>query len=205
MQVRVGESRVSGVETSHGFIAAKRVVLAAGSWSAMLDPRRNLEVEPIRGQMLCFRSEPQIARHVIYGARGYLIPRRDGRLLAGSTSERVGFEKRVTDEGIEAIKTMALEIAPEVPMLPLIDTWAGFRPHAQGDLPVLGMSAEIDGLWYATGHYRNGILLAPITGELMAEAIGSGKIPPLMAPFSPERFRALVSSATGAQPSRLLD
>jgi glycine oxidase len=194
-QVRVTAGRVRGVETSPGFMSARCVVLAAGAWSSMLDRSGILHVEPIRGQMLCFRSEPQIARHVIYGAQGYLIPRRDGRLLAGSTSEQAGFDKRVTREGVEAIKAMALEIAPQVAMLQLIDTWAGFRPRAQDDLPVLGMCAEIDGLCYATGHYRNGILLAPITGELIAEAIVSGRIPALIAPFSPERFRALASSA----------
>jgi glycine oxidase len=194
-QVTVAAGQVSGVETSQGFIGAKCVVIAAGAWSATLDPCGILKVEPVRGQMLCFRSEPQFARHVIYGARGYLIPRKDGRLLAGSTSEAAGFDKRVTEEGVAAITAMALEIAPDVAKLPLIDTWAGFRPRAQDDLPVLGMSAKIAGLCYATGHYRNGILLAPITGELMAEAIVSGNVPGLIRPFSPERFRALASSA----------
>ncbi|HYW72233.1 MAG TPA: glycine oxidase ThiO [Pyrinomonadaceae bacterium] len=194
-QVSVAAGRVRGVETSQGFMGSQHVVLAAGAWSSVLDPSRRSQVEPIRGQMLCFRSEPQIARHVIYGARGYLIPRRDGRLLAGSTNEQAGFDKRVTEEGVESIKAMALELAPQIATLSLIDKWAGFRPRAQDDLPVLGMSAEIEGLSLATGHYRNGILLAPITGKLMAEAIVSGKVPDLMAPFSPERFRAAVSSA----------
>jgi glycine oxidase len=194
-QVSVAAGRVCGVETSQGFIGSQRVVLAAGAWSSVLDPSRVLMVEPIRGQMLCFRSAPRIARHVIYGARGYLIPRRDGRLLAGSTSEPAGFDKRVTEQGVESIKAMALELAPQIADLSLIDKWAGFRPRAQDDLPVLGMSAEIEGLSFATGHYRNGILLAPITGKLMAEAIVSGRLPDLIAPFSPERFRAAVSSA----------
>jgi glycine oxidase len=194
-QVSVAGGKVRGVETSQGFIGSQCVVLAAGAWSSMLDPSKILQVEPIRGQMLCFRSQPQIARHVIYGARGYLIPRRDGRLLAGSTSEHAGFDKRVTDEGIAAIKSMALEIAPELTTLPLMDTWAGFRPRALDDLPVLGRSGDIDGVWYATGHYRNGILLAPITGKLIAEAITSGKVPGLMTAFSPERFRALATRA----------
>jgi glycine oxidase len=194
-QVSVTTGKVRGVETSQGFIGSKRVVLAAGAWSSMVDPQRILQVEPIRGQMLCFRSQPQIARHVIYGARGYLIPRRDGRLLAGSTSEHSGFDKRVTDEGAAAIKSMALEIVPQIATLSLMDTWAGFRPRAPDDLPVLGRSADIDGLWYATGHYRNGILLAPITGKLIAEAIASGKVSSLMSVFSPERFRVLASRA----------
>ena len=193
--VPVAGGRVSGVETSQGFIGSNCVVLAAGAWVSMLDPAGILQVEPILGQMLCFRSQPQIARHVIYTARGYLIPRRDGRLLAGSTSEKVGFDKRVTEAGVERIKNMAREITPQIATLSLIDTWAGFRPRAQDDLPVLGVSDEFEGLWYATGHYRNGILLAPITGQLVAEAIVSGRVSDLIAPFSPKRFSALASSA----------
>lgn len=193
--VSVADSSVRGVETSQGFISSNCTVLAAGAWVSMLDPAQVLQVEPVRGQMLCFRSQPQIARHVIYTARGYLIPRRDGRLLAGSTSEQVGFDKRVTEAGVERIKTMAVEITPQIATLSLIDTWAGFRPRAQDDEPVLGMSAEVEGLCYATGHYRNGILLAPITGQLVAEAIVSRRAPALIAPFSPERFRVLASSA----------
>jgi len=194
-QVSVAGGRVLGVETSQGFMAANCVVLAAGAWSSMLDPAGILQVEPIRGQMLCFRSEPQIARHVIYGARGYLIPRQDGRLLAGSTSEPSGFDKRVTEKGVETIKAMAREITPEIATVSLIDTWAGFRPREQDDLPVLGMCPEVEELFYATGHYRNGILLAPITGQLVAEAIAAGRVPDLIRPFSPERFRALASRA----------
>jgi glycine oxidase len=137
--------------------------------------------------MLCFRIEPGTVRHVIYSSRGYLIPRRDGRLLAGSTSERTGFDKRVTEAGRAAVSSMAAEIAPLVARLSPVDAWAGFRPRASDDLPVLGFSAEIDGLCYATGHFRNGILLAPITGELVADAIISGATPALIAPFAPNR------------------
>src|SRR5438477_1794196 len=138
--------------------------------------------------MLCFQAQPQIARHVIYSSRGYLIPRRDGRLLAGSTTEEAGFNKSVTDEGMNAIKSMAIEIAPAVATLRRMDSWAGFRPRAADDLPVLGMSVEIEGLVYATGHYRNGILLAPITGEMLAEEIVSRKNLALPSAFRPARF-----------------
>ena len=193
--LRIAGGKVHGVETSQGFINASSVVIAAGAWTSMIDPSRSIQVEPVRGQMLCFQAEPQIARHVIYSSRGYLIPRRNGRVLAGSTAEHVGFDKRVTDEGIHAIKSMACEIAPLMATLPLIDSWAGFRPRSHDDLPVLGMSSETDGVFYATGHYRNGILLAPITGQLIAETIISQNVFPLMAPFSPDRFQVLRLSA----------
>jgi glycine oxidase len=117
------------------------------------------------------------------------VPRRDGRLLAGSTTERVGFDKRVTDEGLHAIKAMAIEIAPALAQLTPVDSWAGFRPRATDDLPVLGPCEEIAGLFYATGHYRNGILLAPITAELIAAALVDGAMPSMLAAFSPDRFR----------------
>jgi glycine oxidase len=186
-QVQVKDGKVRGVETSYGLINSAVVVIAAGAWSSAIDPLSDLEIEPVRGQMLCFRIEPGTVRQVIYSSRGYLIPRRDGRLLAGSTSERTGFDKRVTEAGRAAVSSMAVEIAPLVARLSPVDSWAGFRPRASDDLPVLGWSSEIDGLCYATGHYRNGILLAPITGELVADAIISGSTPALIAPFAPDR------------------
>jgi len=170
-KVRVVDGKVHGVETSQGFIGAQSVVLAAGAWSSVLDPTENLRIEPVRGQMLCFETNPRIARHVIYSSRGYLIPRRDGRLITGSTSEHAGFDKSVTIDGIRAIKMMAVEIVPAVNDAPMIDAWAGLRPRGRTDAPLIGASPELKGLIYATGHYRNGILLAPITGKLIADMI----------------------------------
>jgi glycine oxidase len=188
--LRIESGKVLGVETSAGFTAAPVVVVAAGAWTSLIKSNgARIKIEPVRGQMLCFDSRPQVVRHVIYSSRGYLVPRRDGRLLAGSTTEHAGFDKHVTDDGMRAIRSMASEIAPATEQLPLIDSWAGFRPRAEDDLPVLGADDEIDGLFYATGHYRNGILLAPITGELIAAAIIDRATPPMLAAFSPKRFR----------------
>jgi glycine oxidase len=142
-------------------------------------------VEPVRGQMLCFDARPPIVQHVVYGPRGYLVPRRDGRLLAGSTSEHAGFAKAVTAAGLHAITEHALEIAPAVGALPLIDSWAGLRPHGVNDWPLLGVSPEVPNLYFATGHYRNGILLAPRTADLLAELIITHNIPRALAPFTP--------------------
>jgi glycine oxidase len=188
--IRVEQKRVRGVATSNGSIDAAIVVLAAGAWNSLIDAPGlpSIQIEPVRGQMLCFAARPQIARHVIYSSRGYLVPRRDGRVLAGSTAEHVGFDKRITDDGVAAIKSMALEIAPGLSALSLIDSWAGFRPRAKDGLPVLGPSAQIEGLFYATGHYRNGILLAPITGKVIADAIVDGVMPAGLDAFSPNRF-----------------
>jgi len=185
--------RVTGLETSCGLVNTRNIVVAAGAWTSFLKADKALpqiRIEPVRGQMLCFECNPPITRHVIYSRRGYVVPRRDGRLLAGSTSEATGFDKRVTAAGINSILSSALEIAPQIAQLPFVDCWAGLRPRAPDGLPVLGACAEIKGLFYATGHHRNGILLAPITGELLAEAITESTVTAVMAPFSPSRFAA---------------
>jgi len=166
-------NRVRGVQTSRGAINCPTVVIAAGAWSSFI--KSSPAIEPVRGQMVCLEAKPQLTRHVIYSPRGYIVPRQDGRLLAGSTSEQAGFAKCVTAGGIATILRNALEISPAISDLPVVDTWAGLRPRAAGGLPVIGPCGEIDGLFYATGHYRNGILLAPLTGELISKAIVSSQ------------------------------
>ena len=196
--VRIQHDRVTGVETARGLVCTRRVVVAGGAWTSLLtssaDSNRRLphvSIEPVRGQMLSFAAQPPLMRHVIYSPRGYIVPRRDGRLLAGSTTEHAGFTKQVTVSGQQTILSQALEIAPHLGALRRLDSWAGLRPRAADDLPVLGPCGEIDGLYYATGHYRNGILLAPVTGELIAQMI-TDKIPsPFLTVFGPDRFALL--------------
>jgi glycine oxidase len=151
--------------------------------------------------MLCFEHSPERVaplRHVVYSPRGYLVPRRDGRLLAGSTTEHAGFDACVTAGGLHEITAHALEMAPGLASLRLTDSWAGLRPRAEDERPVLGESAEAKNLFYATGHYRNGILLAPATGEIVADLLEGGRpglLPRGSEAFSPERFgRALAGT-----------
>jgi glycine oxidase len=188
--IRVEGDRVGGVETVKGMITSPLVVVCAGAWTSSLSIAGSAmpEIEPVRGQMLCFKPAHPISHHVMYSQRGYLVPRCDGRLLAGSTSEHAGFDKRVTDDGVEAIKSMAVEIAPSLAATPLVNSWAGFRPRASDDLPVIGPHEEIEGLFYATGHFRNGILLAPITAEVLANLIVDNAPSSLIETFSPKRF-----------------
>lgn len=194
----IEHGRVRGVETTRGAIHAPRVIVASGAWTSLIkssDKRITLpRIEPVRGQMLCFESRPQpLCRHVIYSPRAYIVPRLDGRLLAGATTERAGFDKSVTNEATRAILSHAVEIAPVLERMLMVDAWAGLRPCAEEDgWPVLGTSAEASGLFYATGHYRNGILLAPITGELIADAVvANGAASPLLLAFSPDRFQSV--------------
>lgn len=203
--LRLGRKGIVGLETSRGFVATEKVVVAAGGWTSLLtasEPSSNkpmdsalpdLGIEPVRGQMLCFDTNPAIFSHVIYSPRGYVVPRRDGRLLAGSTTEYVGFDKRTTADGTRSIHTAAAEISPRISSLPQREAWAGLRPRAADGLPVLGPYAEIAGLFYATGHYRNGILLAPITGELMAEVVINRTTTSLKNSFSPDRFARVLA------------
>jgi glycine/D-amino acid oxidase-like deaminating enzyme len=188
--LQVERGRITGVKTATGFVSTRNVVVAGGAWTSLItgSDLSKLRIEPVRGQMICFESKPSIARHVIYSPRGYIVPRRDGRLLAGSTTEQVGFDKRVTASGVHSILSHAMEISPSISNLTLIDSWAGLRPRAPDNLPVLGASAQIQGLAYATGHYRNGILLAPITAELIGRLIADNVSSPFLSVFAPDRF-----------------
>ncbi|HZG51457.1 MAG TPA: glycine oxidase ThiO [Pyrinomonadaceae bacterium] len=204
--IKVEGGRATGVETSRGATRASSVVVAGGAWSSRLrldvsaardgcDEARVAapRVEPVRGQMLCYApaaAGSPLIRHVVYSPRGYLVPRRDGRLLAGTTTEHAGFDKSLTDAGRETIERHAREIAPAARALVLSDAWAGLRPRAADEWPVLGALADVPNLFYATGHYRNGILLAPLTGALVAGMIlRHDATPPLLEAFTPERFR----------------
>lgn len=206
--VRVEDGRAVGVVTSEGELDAGAVVFAAGAWNSRLSrfsdgghTRLNDDpgVEPVRGQMLCYRQpDPRapLVRHVVYSPRGYLVPRRDGRLLAGSTTEHAGFDCRVTEEGARTIAAHAAEIAPAVTSLDVRDSWAGLRPRAADGLPVLGESADVKGLFYAAGFYRNGILLAPAAGEIIADLLTNGatRLPArVLQPFAPARFRRILA------------
>lgn len=189
--VRVTSGVVEGVESSRGFLPCQTVVIAGGAWSSTIRGLPSLEIEPVRGQMVCLKLDKRRYRHIIYSPRGYVVPRSDGRLLAGSTSELAGFKRQVTAAGLHNILANAFEISPQIRDLAVTDTWAGLRPKAPDNLPVLGPDPEVAGLFYATGHYRNGILLAPVTGELIAEAILGTFNTSRFGAFSPNRFTSI--------------
>jgi glycine oxidase len=185
-----GRRRIIGVATARGEIQADTVVIAAGSWASLLrcDESRRFEIEPVRGQMVAVEMPAPAARHVIYSRRGYLVPRLSGYLIAGSTTEHAGYDKRVTAGGVASIIKSAIEIMPCVADQAVIETWAGLRPRAPDDLPILGADPRVEGLIYATGHYRNGILLTPITAQAISELIIKGESRVNLVPFSVARF-----------------
>jgi len=181
-------TRISGVETDRGRVASSQVVLAAGCWSGQIHPRP--QVTPVRGQMMAVEMDSPPLQHVIYSSRGYLVPRRDGSLIGGSTTEIVGYDRRNTPAGMASIIANCVEMMPTFARLSLLETWAGLRPRVDDQLPVLGADPAIDGLFHATGHYRNGILLAPLTGHLLVDLI-TGETPSFdLTAFSPARLNA---------------
>ena len=179
---------VQGVETDHGVIEAAVVVNCLGSWAAMDGACPvELPVEPARGQMLAFNAPRRLVRHAVMSDRAYLVQRRDGRLLVGSTIEHAGFEKALTLDGMHAILCGARHISSALASCTFLDAWAGFRPYTKDRLPLLGKT-HLEGLYVAAGHFRHGILLAPITATVMAELIVRGHAQCDLSPFSPARF-----------------
>ena len=145
---------------------------------------------PVRGQMVALRHSGTPIRHVLRSERGYLVPRgveSPQTVVVGSTIENAGYEKRVTSGGIEKILSAANELVPELANAEIIETWSGLRPGTPDQLPILG-PVDIDGLVFATGHYRNGILLAPVTAKLIGEWITERRTSIDWEAFSPLRF-----------------
>jgi glycine oxidase len=184
--------RATGVRTLEGErLGAGVVVNAAGCWASQLgEPGRRLTpTRPVRGQMIALQADAAkpLLRHVVRSPRGYILPRSDGRLVCGSTSEHAGYDKSLTPAGLRQILSAAIELAPVAAGLPFADAWAGLRPDTPDHLPILG-ATDIENYFVATGHYRNGILLAPITAQVLGDAI-LGRMPAeSLDPFSPLRF-----------------
>lgn len=182
--------RLQGVRLTDGSrVDADIVVDAAGAWAGLLGEAaaRLAPSRPVRGQILCLRADPSFLRHVIRSPRAYIVPRASGELIVGSTMENAGYDRSVTPAGLAGLLAGAREILPSAAELVFAESWAGLRPDTPDHLPVLG-ATDIKNFYVATGHFRNGILLAPITARLMADVI-VGHTPALpLDPFSPLRF-----------------
>jgi len=184
--------RCTGVIAGGEEISAGHVIVAAGCFSGEIAPEnewfvRYAPTRPIRGQMMALRPDGPGLRRVLRSEKGYLVPRRDGRIVAGSTSEEVGFERRVTPAGMRKIFDAAIELFPGLAGAEVLETWSGLRPGTPDDLPILGPT-DISGLLIATGHYRNGILLAPVTAKLIREWITGAHGGFDATAYSPMRF-----------------
>lgn len=186
----------TGVTAGGDDVKAKFVIVAAGCYSASLTGKNVVEndwlsryapTRPVRGQMLALHSNEIRLHRVLRSGRGYLVPRHEGRIVAGSTLEDVGFDKSLTAGGIRKILDAAIELVPKIADAQIVETWAGLRPASPDNLPIIGPT-DIEGLFIATGHYRNGILLAPVTAKIVRDWVRSGKVPASAEIFSPLRF-----------------
>ena len=186
----VENGRVAGVTAAGEIFRAPLVINAMGAWAGLIagDPQPP-PVEPVRGHIVAFDMAPALLRHVVCSPRGYLVPRADGRTLAGSTTERAGFDKTVTAAGLRAVLAIALEIAPVLADVRVAESWGGLRPGTPDGLPVIGPGA-LPGLYHAAGLYRNGILLGPLVGEIVAGLVRGLASPVDLTPFSLARFAA---------------
>lgn len=187
---RVAEvnGRAVGVELDDGSVVrGSHVVVAAGSWTSLLTPSSSpTRVVPARGQIVELKTSVPLVSSVVFGPNCYLVPRADGRLLVGSTLEFVGFRREVTAGAVAKLLAAALRLVPALADAELSDSWSSFRPYTADELPLLGPSST-NGLILMSGHYRNGILLAPVSARIVAGCV-LGQKPPLdLTPFSPER------------------
>jgi glycine oxidase len=179
--------RVCGVSTKKTSFHAPKVINCAGAWSGQISPHA-FPTRPVKGQMLCLVSPArELLKHVIRSPEIYLIPRSDGRIVVGTTVEEAGFDKRTDVATIQRLHRAAIAMVPELRNSKILEDWAGLRPGTPDSLPILGATATL-GYYVATGHFRDGILLAPVTARVMAQVL-DGKNPDHdLANFSPARF-----------------
>jgi glycine oxidase len=190
---RAGE-RVTGVVTGAGERAAGRVVLCTGAWlpeaAAWLGGRFAFPIEPVRGQILSLAQPEPPLRTIVFGGGAYLVPKRDASVVVGATQETVGFDCRVTAEGVGGLLAAAPRLVPALARATFRSAWAGLRPSTPDRLPLVGALPGVEGAVVAAGHFRNGVLLAPLTARLVADFV-QGKAPAGDAlALRPERFRA---------------
>lgn len=198
----VPDSEAPAIVTADGDrIEASQVVVAAGVWSRDLEgltPDAQPPVRPVKGQMIQLRQKrPFDLTHVVRGPEAYLAPKSDGRIVVGATSEEKGFDTTVTAGGLYDLLEGGWEVVPGIYDLPVDETWAGLRPASRDHAPLLGRTTA-DGVLMATGHYRHGILLTPVTAEEMARLIRTGETSTWLEPFSPLRFSDVKSPHSSA-------
>jgi glycine oxidase len=187
LAVEVRDGKASGVRTNKTQFAAGMIVNSAGAWAGQIGPHP-FPTRPVKGQMLCVvMPEKEMVRHVVRTPDVYLIPRSDGRMLIGATAEEAGFDKQTVPETIQELRRAALELVPRLTEARMLEAWAGLRPGTPDRLPIMGPTPT-PGYFVATGHFRDGILLAPITAEVMAQVI-TGQRPQIdISRFSASRF-----------------
>src|SRR4029077_5167239 len=185
--VLLSDGRAVGINTDKTSYGAPAIVNCAGAWAGQVSPHP-FPTRPVKGQMLSVVGAPRaLLRHVVRAPEVYLVPRSDGRILIGATVEEVGYDKRTDADTIQRMHQAAVRLVPALAQARMLEAWAGLRPGSPDNLPVLG-ATRTPGYFVATGHFRDGILLTPVTAHVMAQMIIGGELEYDVSAFSPARF-----------------
>ena len=198
-EILVEGHRAIGVRTPAGVVEAESVVLAAGVWSTDIARAAGVEVpvSPVKGQLITLRAIGRSLQRILWTGECYLVPKTGGQVILGATEEEGNYDRRPTLAGVGALATAALEQLPWAGQFTIEGVWAGLRPAAPDRFPIVGWAPGVDNLLVATAHYRNGVLLGPLTGRSVSEAIHTGVIASELAPFGLERFQTPIPNVSG--------
>ena len=195
--VRFVRARVERIERAHTFFRittvsgtfeAEHVVIAAGAWANTIEGVRTPPVRPVRGQLLHLGWTAKPLATIVWGPQCYVVPRSDGTVLVGATVEDVGFDERSTAQGVQSLLTAVCDLLPAAREASFLDVRVGLRPATPDELPAIGPDADAPGLIHASGHYRNGVLLAPVTAKIVADLVIDGQTAIALEAFRPGRF-----------------
>ncbi len=171
-EIITANNKVSGVRTKQQTVLADKVIIASGAWSAQFSvTQSSVDVVPVKGQMIMYKGEPDLVKRIVLSEGHYIIPRQDGRILAGSTLEKIGFDKTISSLALDELHQAAVELVPLLDKLTVERQWAGLRPGTEQGIPYICQHDDIDGLYIHAGHFRNGIVLGAASAELMADII----------------------------------
>ena len=175
-RLNASSGRITGIQTTHGQHHAGSVIVATGSWSSPLlqslpTKLPTLPVIPIKGQMVLTRARPELVKRIALYQGRYIIPRRDGRIVAGSTLEQVGYDKQTTREARDQLRAAAIQLIPTLADFPIEHHWSGLRPSSPDGIPFIGPHPDYNGLYINTGHFRNGVILGLASARLLADQV----------------------------------
>ena len=191
-KIITNKNQVIGVKTNNEIIKTKEIIVCSGAWTSKI---KNIEIKevpirPVKGQMVCLKIPKNILllKHILWRENVYLVPRNNSDLIIGATEEEMGYDKSLTVGGIYNLLKIAREVLPAIEDLSIVESWSGLRPTSRDDAPIIGPSKKLKGLIYATGHHKNGILLAPLTSSVIKNYYLNGKIENDFNNFKPGRF-----------------
>lgn len=171
-EILVENNKVTGVRTQQETLLADKVIIASGAWSAQFSvTQASVDVVPVKGQMIMYKGEPDLVKRIVLSQGHYIIPRKDGHILAGSTLEKIGFDKTISEEAHEELHRAAVELVPLLDNLPIERQWAGLRPGTEKGIPYICQHDDIAGLYIHAGHFRNGIVLGAASAELITDIV----------------------------------